>query len=277
MFSLKVIDTDNFLEMGVSARELYFQFGMRADDDGFLGNPRRIMRMVGASEDDLKVLVAKKFIIPMATNGVCVITHWKTNNFIRPDRYDETQFKEEKARLSLVDGRYSFEFMNKIDPGIPNDIPKVDPGKVRLGQDSIEKEEKKSSPDKPETSISWLGVFNEKEEFKCGIPPETLKAFSEKYKASEGQIIGKAEDLVVWCKTNGRVKKNYKLFLQNILKREFGIRTEADKILQERIAATVGKSSSFAKELSKKMTVSRGGGAPEQKIPTLWELDGRYH
>jgi hypothetical protein len=132
MFSLKVIDTDNFLEMSVSARELYFQFGMRADDDGIVGNPRKIMKMVGASDDDFRVLIAKKFVIPMSTNGVCVITHWRVNNFIRPDRYEETEFKEEKGRLSLIDGKYSFDFTNKVGMscGIPDGIPSI--GQVRL-------------------------------------------------------------------------------------------------------------------------------------------------
>lgn len=98
MFSLKIIDTDNFLEMPISARELYFQFGMRADDDGFVGNPRRIMKMIGASDDDLKVLIAKRFLIPF-NSGICVISDWKIHNYIQKDRYQETQFKSEKAQL----------------------------------------------------------------------------------------------------------------------------------------------------------------------------------
>lgn len=262
MFSLKVIDTDNFLDMSVASRELYFQLGMRADDDGFVSNPRRIMRMLGASDDDLRLLITKKFIIPMSTNGVCVVTHWKVNNFIRPDRYEETQFKEEKARLSLIDGKYCFDFMNKIDTGIPEDIPLVDPGKVRLGKVSIEEREEEEkteeTPDKPESSLSWLGTFNEKEEFTCGVPQETLDAFAKKYRCSEEQIKNKCEDLVLWAKTSRKVKKNYKIFLQVILKKDFGLRTEQDKILQERIDRTKESmsytgSSPFAKSLSAKM------------------------
>ena len=141
MFSLKVIDTDNFLDMPVSARELYFQFGMRADDDGFVANPKRIMKMIGASDDDFRVLEARKFVIPMSDNGVSVITHWKVNNFIRPDRYEATQFKEEKAKLSLVDGRYFFDFVNKVESGIPNDIPSI--GKVSIGKDNNTSKEKR--------------------------------------------------------------------------------------------------------------------------------------
>lgn len=154
MFSLKVVDTDSFWDMPVSARELYFQFGMRADDDGFLGNPRRIMRMAGASDDDFRVLVARKFVIPMSTNGVCVITHWKTNNLIRPDRYEETQFKEEKERLTVFEGKYKIDFSgipNVIPKDIPDDIPRL--GKGRLGNNILPviadaKQETKSSTEK---------------------------------------------------------------------------------------------------------------------------------
>lgn len=182
MFSLKVIDTDNFLDMSVSARELYFQFGMRADDDGFVSNPKRIMKMVGASDDDLRMLVAKQFIIPMATNGVCVVTHWKINNFIRPDRYEATQFKEEKLRLNTIDGKYSFDFMNKI--GIPDDIPDDIPrlGKDRLGKVSIEKEaNSRFAPP------SLEDVKNYCEERNNGIDPEAFIAFYE----SKDWMIGK--------------------------------------------------------------------------------------
>ena len=64
MFSLDVVDTDRFLDMSASAQALYFHLGMRADDDGFVNNPKKICRMTGASEDDLRVpigchLVAK--------------------------------------------------------------------------------------------------------------------------------------------------------------------------------------------------------------------------
>src|SRR3990167_156626 len=92
MFSLKVIDTDNFLDMSPTAQNLYFHLGMRADDDGFVASPKKIMQICGAPDDDMKVLIAKGFIIPMATNGVSVITHWKVNNLIRPDRYVETEY-----------------------------------------------------------------------------------------------------------------------------------------------------------------------------------------
>lgn len=98
MFSLDVVDSDRFMEMGVSARELYFQLGMRGDDDGFVGNPKRIMRSVGASEDDLKILQAKEFIHEFES-GVIVILDWRLNNNLRNDRYKPTIYTEERKQL----------------------------------------------------------------------------------------------------------------------------------------------------------------------------------
>lgn len=97
MFSPKIVASDAFLDMPTSSRELYFQLGMYADDDGFI-NPRKIIRMVGASEDDIKVLIAKRFLIPFE-NGVVVIKHWAINNLIRKDWHQETLYTEQKKML----------------------------------------------------------------------------------------------------------------------------------------------------------------------------------
>lgn len=117
MFSKKIIDTDWFMDMPASSQNLYFHLSMRADDDGFVANPKRILKLVGASEDDYKVLISKKFIIPFES-GVCVITDWRINNYLRNDRYTETIYKEEKNQLTLDEnGRYNV--------GIPSGIPVV--------------------------------------------------------------------------------------------------------------------------------------------------------
>jgi hypothetical protein len=98
MFDIEVVDTDFFLDMSTGARLLYYDLGMRADDDGFVSNPKKIMKVTNASEDDFKILLAKKFIIPFE-NGICVIRHWKLNNYLRKDRYVETIYKKEKLQL----------------------------------------------------------------------------------------------------------------------------------------------------------------------------------
>lgn len=132
MFSLDIIDTDIFMEMPQSSRLLYYELCMRADDDGFVSSPRKIMKMVGCSEDDFKVLITKQFVIPFNT-GIIVIKHWKIHNYIRLDRYKETIYQNEKSKL--------FQEENGIyNLGVPNVIPKVDTGK-----DSLELEKGKDS------------------------------------------------------------------------------------------------------------------------------------
>jgi hypothetical protein len=98
MFAKTIIDSDAFLDMPLSTQALYFHLSMRADDDGFINNPKKIQRIIGCSDDDLKLLIAKNFIIPFET-GIVVIKHWKIHNYIQKDRYKETVYKEEKALL----------------------------------------------------------------------------------------------------------------------------------------------------------------------------------
>ena len=95
MFDKRVIDSDNFLEMPLSTQAVYFHLNMRADDDGFVDNWKSILRLIGGKEDDLKVLISKKFVIPFE-KGVIVIKHWKLNNVLRKDRYIETIHQDEK-------------------------------------------------------------------------------------------------------------------------------------------------------------------------------------
>ena len=99
MFSKKITETDFFLDMPMSAQCLYFHLNMSADDDGFIGNAKTIRRMIGASEDDFKLLMAKEFIIPFES-GVVVIKDWKVHNYIRSDRYNATVYTEEKKQLN---------------------------------------------------------------------------------------------------------------------------------------------------------------------------------
>jgi hypothetical protein len=107
MFSAQIVTSDDFLEMPLTSQALYFHLGMSADDDGFV-SPRKILRMTGAGEDDLKVLVAKHFVIPF-NSGVIVITHWKQNNYLRNDRYTPSIYKEEMNQLSSIQGVYRLD------------------------------------------------------------------------------------------------------------------------------------------------------------------------
>lgn len=108
MFSLSVVDTDAFIEMPLSSRLLYYELGMRADDDGFVDSWKKIVRFTGLSNDDMKVLVAKKFVIPFES-GVIVIRHWRLNNYLQRDRTTETLHKDELSLLELNDGVYDLK------------------------------------------------------------------------------------------------------------------------------------------------------------------------
>lgn len=140
MFAKTIIDSDLFLDMPSSTQCLYFHLSMRADDDGFINNPRKIQRMVGSGDDDLKLLIAKNFIIPFES-GVVVIKHWKIHNYIQKDRYKETLYKDEKLQLSTGKNK---EYIlgipndNNMDTKCIHDVSNSET-QVRLGKDSIDK------------------------------------------------------------------------------------------------------------------------------------------
>lgn len=108
MFSPEIVNSDVFLEMPPSTQALYFQLGMKADDDGFV-SPKMVMRTIGSTDDELRVLVGKRFVIPFE-NGVLVIKHWRMNNFIRKDRYKPTPYLDEKNKLFVKEnGAYTLD------------------------------------------------------------------------------------------------------------------------------------------------------------------------
>ena len=109
MFARTIIDSDAFLDMPISAQCLYFHLGMRADDDGFVNNPKKIMRMINVRDDDMRILFVKSFIIGFES-GVIVVTHWKIHNYIQKDRYKPTNFCQEKALLYVTENNvYSLD------------------------------------------------------------------------------------------------------------------------------------------------------------------------
>ena len=130
MFAKTIVTSDAFLDMPLSARCLYFTLGMLADDDGFVNNPKSIMRQVGASQDDLNLLLVKRFILAF-DSGVIVIKHWRIHNYIQKDRYKESKYLEEKASL-MIDEKGAYTECIQ-------DVYKVDT-QVRLGKDSIGKD-----------------------------------------------------------------------------------------------------------------------------------------
>ena len=132
MFDKSITNSDNFLELPDSSQILYFHLSMNADDDGFVDNWKSIMRMTGTKEDDLRILVAKSYVIPFET-GVIVIKHWRMNNYLRTDRYKETTHKLEKSQLILGENEEYLLANNSIG------IPMVDTDKNSIDKNSIDK------------------------------------------------------------------------------------------------------------------------------------------
>lgn len=143
MFAKSIVTSDAFLDMPMSARCLYFTLGMFADDDGFVNSPKSIMRQVGATQDDMQILIAKKFVL-LFNSGVIAIKHWRINNYLRADRYRETNYINEKSELQVdSNGAYTMD-----TTGIPGGIPTVYKCETQdsIGKDSIGKNNTSSSP-----------------------------------------------------------------------------------------------------------------------------------
>lgn len=158
MFAKTIIDSDEFLDMPLSAQALYFHLSMRADDDGFVNSPKRIQRMIGASEDDMKLLLAKSFILLFDT-GIIVIKHWRINNYIQNDRYKPTMYTDERSMLTLKDNNEYLLESECIQNGYITDT------QYRLGKDSKgkdSKEEKKGGRFTPPSLEDVTAYINEK-------------------------------------------------------------------------------------------------------------------
>lgn len=135
MFAKSIVLSDAFLDMPMSARCLYFTLGMLADDDGFVGNPKSIMRQCGASQDDMAMLLQKRYVLGFES-GIIVIKHWRINNYLRSDRYQNTTYIEEKETLEL-DAKNAYK-EKVLDVGIPGGIPNI--GIPSIDKDSIDKD-----------------------------------------------------------------------------------------------------------------------------------------
>lgn len=150
MFAKSIIDSDMFLDMPLSTQALYFHLSMRADDDGFINNPRKIQRMIGATDDDIKVLIAKKYIIPFES-GIVVIKHWRIHNYIQPDRYKETVYTAEKEQLTLDENKMytpCIQSVTNTDTQIRLD---------KISSDKIRKDKVKDKP--PSPPVRCFGEF----------------------------------------------------------------------------------------------------------------------
>lgn len=183
MFAKSIVLSDAFLDMPLSARCLYFTLGMFADDDGFVGSPKGIMRQCGASQDDMKILLEKRFVLGFES-GVIVIKHWRINNYLRNDRYQSTTYLEEKETLTL-DEKNAYTEKDK-DFGIPNiGIPSI-------GKDSIDKNSigNTNTAKKIDKSNEIIELYHEK----CPSLPKVLKNTDARRKMVNARLKDYTED-----------------------------------------------------------------------------------
>lgn len=223
MFAKTIIDSDAFLDMPLSTQALYFHLSMRADDDGFINNPKKIQRMVGCGDDDLKLLMAKRFIL-VFESGVIVIKHWKIHNYIRNDRYKPTLYQDEKALLADKDNKaYTFaEELPKHDEklGIPDDnqtVHQMDT-QVRLGKDRLGKDSKEIKDITPSKKTKATPIRHKYGEYKnVLLTDEQMEKLKTEFPNDYQERI---ERLSEYCESSGKTYKNYLATIRSWARKE---------------------------------------------------------
>lgn len=211
MFAKTIIDSDAFLDMPLSTQALYFHLSMRADDEGFINNPKKIQRMVGATDGDARMLIEKNFIIPF-DSGVVVIKHWRLHNYIQKDRFKHTVYTEERAALQLKE--------NGVYTECVQDVYRLDTqdsiGKVSIDKVSIE-EDKKSTKHK---YGEYKNVLLTDDEF-------------EKLKSEFADYQQRIERLSSYMASTGKSYKNHLATIRNWARRDIKPKAETSYDMDE--------------------------------------------
>lgn len=215
MFTQKIIDSDAFLEMPLSSQALYFHLNMRADDDGFVNNPKRVTKLVGASEDDLKILLMKRFIIGFSS-GVIVIKHWRMHNTLKSDRYHPTDYQEEFAQLGIKPNKAYTDHQEKqlpdesssMEPEWNQDGTKMEPEiskdidiDIGLGIEEI-KEDNTACAEQSESVVVSL-ILNDGTEFNV---TDTYVAQMQQLFPNV-DVVQQMMKMSAWCINNPRKRK----------------------------------------------------------------------
>lgn len=189
MFDRAIIDTMKFMDLPISTKALYFLMGMEADDEGFV-SPKKVLRIHGGSDDDIKVLISKDFVIPFES-GVVVITDWNKNNWLDSRRIRETEYKKEKALLSLTEDKTYL---------LSNCLADVKPEQNRVEENRIE--QKKS-----------VGEFKNVQ-----LREEELAKLIERYgRSAVKQLV---DELSTYLKSSGKRYKDHYATLLNWARRK---------------------------------------------------------
>jgi len=207
MFTKKITESDAFLDLPLSSQALYFHLNMAADDDGFVNNPKKIQRMIGASEDDYKLLIAKSFVL-MFESGVIVVKHWKMHNYIQNDRYHPTVYEEEKGMLEVKqNGAYTLS-QNAVDTKCIQDVYKMDT-EVRLGKDRLDKDSlgEDRGGKKPRTPKSTYGEYKH-----VRLSDDEFKRLCDEFGLMETEKAIKKVD--EYCQETGKTYKDYNLTIR---------------------------------------------------------------
>ena len=203
MFAKTIIDSDKFLDMPLSTQALYFHLSMRADDEGFISNPKKIMRMIGSDEDSMKLLIAKQFIIPFES-GIVVIKHWKIHNYIQSDRFKETICTEERKQLGYAENR---EYV-KLDTECIQDVSSLET-QYSIGKNSIDKISiDKDSIDSGKPQKHKHGEFNH-----VLLTDDEYSRLCDDYGPATAELYIKKVD--EYCELSGKRYKNYNLAIRN--------------------------------------------------------------
>lgn len=223
MFTKKITESDAFLDMPTSAQALYFHLNMNADDDGFVNNPKMIARIVGARNEDLKILEDRRFVLPFPS-GVIVIKHWKMNNTIQSDRYKKTSYVEELSQLNVKDNKsYTWkqngnsletnwkQFGNTLETQIRLDKTRLDKNSIENTfaptSDDIDAEEKEVFAELPLLNNQFYKIFT-----------EDVSHYKEQFPAVD--VEQEIRNAIAWTEANPKNrKKQGKRFLTNWLLR----------------------------------------------------------
>jgi hypothetical protein len=205
MYTKKITDSDAFTEMPSASQALYFHLNQGADDDGFNNQIQMAMFKAHASTDDLKILLAKNFIIRFES-GVIVIKHWRMHNTIRKDRYTPTNFQEELEQLGIKEnGAYT--------QWLPSGCQMVATGKDSIGKDSIDKDNIVIGDDEEKPKPKPKKKDKPKTKSKPFVPPtvEEIETYCKKRNNNvDAQKFFDYYDAAEWCDKNGDKVKSWK-------------------------------------------------------------------
>lgn len=219
MFTKKITESDAFLDMPLSAQALYFHLNMNADDDGFVNNPKMIARIIGAKNDDLKILEDRRFVLPFPS-GVIVIKHWRMNNTIQADRYKKTSYAEELSQLDVKDNKsYTWK---QFGNGLETEWKQFGNGletQIRLDKTSIDKTsiDNTFAPPSDEGDAVARIPLNKKDTYHL-IFQEDIDHYKELYPAVD--VEQEVRAMVGWCEANPnnrKTKRGIKHFINNWL------------------------------------------------------------